>query len=44
MEAETTAENDATLERLDVKPADRVLEVGFGPGRALERVAGTTWR
>jgi ubiquinone/menaquinone biosynthesis C-methylase UbiE len=40
MEMETTPENDATLERLDVKPADRVLEVGFGPGRALERVAG----
>ncbi len=40
MEAETTTENDAALERLDLKPTDRVLEVGFGPGRALERVAG----
>jgi ubiquinone/menaquinone biosynthesis C-methylase UbiE len=40
MEAETSAENDAALERLDLKPTDRVLEVGFGPGRALERVAG----
>jgi ubiquinone/menaquinone biosynthesis C-methylase UbiE len=40
MEAETTAENDATLARLDVQPADDVLEVGFGPGRALERVGG----
>jgi ubiquinone/menaquinone biosynthesis C-methylase UbiE len=40
MEAETGAENDAVLERLDLMPTDRVLEVGFGPGRALERVAG----
>jgi ubiquinone/menaquinone biosynthesis C-methylase UbiE len=40
MEAETSAENDAALERLDLRPTDRVLEVGFGPGRALERVAG----
>lgn len=40
MEAETTAENDAALERLDLTPADRVLEVGFGPGRALARAAG----
>lgn len=40
MESETTAENDATLERLDLRSTDRVLEVGFGPGRALERVAG----
>jgi ubiquinone/menaquinone biosynthesis C-methylase UbiE len=40
MEAETTEENDVTLDRLDVQSADRVLEVGFGPGRALERVAG----
>ena len=40
MEAETTAENDAALERLELGPTDHVLEVGFGPGRALERVAG----
>jgi ubiquinone/menaquinone biosynthesis C-methylase UbiE len=39
MEAETAAENDATLDSLDLQPADRVLEVGFGPGRALERAA-----
>jgi ubiquinone/menaquinone biosynthesis C-methylase UbiE len=39
MEAETTPENDATLDRLDLEPTDRVLEVGFGAGRALERVA-----
>ena len=39
METETAPENDATLERLVLQPGDRVLEVGFGPGRAIERVA-----
>ncbi len=40
METETASENDATLDRLELQPHDRVLEVGFGPGRALERAAG----
>jgi ubiquinone/menaquinone biosynthesis C-methylase UbiE len=39
MERETAAENDATLERLQLTPTDAVLEIGFGAGRALERVA-----
>ena len=29
-----------TLSLLDVKPADRVLEVGIGPGVAIELVSG----
>jgi len=29
--------NDWTLELLDLKPTDRVLEVGFGPGIAIEK-------
>ena len=40
METETATENDATLAALDLRPADRVLGVGFGPGRALEQAAG----
>ena len=39
MESETASENDATLERLALQPTDTVLEIGFGPGRALERAA-----
>jgi SAM-dependent methyltransferase len=31
--------NVRTLELLDLRPEDRVLEVGFGPGLAVERAA-----
>jgi len=31
--------NLRTLELLDVRPEDRVLEVGFGPGLAVARAA-----
>jgi len=31
--------NEWTLELLDLKSTDRVLEVGFGPGIAIERVS-----
>ena len=37
--AETVRENARTLELLDLGRADRVLEIGFGPGRALGDVA-----
>lgn len=34
----TTGErNDWTLAKLDIQPADRVLEVGFGPGVGIEK-------
>jgi len=39
MESETAADNDATIARLGLRPTDAVLEIGFGPGRALDRVA-----
>ncbi len=39
MVSETVAENDATIACLELRPGDRVLEIGFGPGRALERAA-----
>ncbi len=39
MEGETAPENDAVVERLALRPEDAVLEVGFGPGRTLQRVA-----
>lgn len=32
-------ENDWTVSLLDVQPTDAILEVGFGPGIAIERVA-----
>jgi SAM-dependent methyltransferase len=32
--------NRRTVELLDVQPGDRVLEIGFGPGLAIERMAG----
>lgn len=39
MESETAPENDVVVERLALRPEDAVLEVGFGSGRTLERVA-----
>jgi SAM-dependent methyltransferase len=39
MESETAPENDLVVERLGLRPEDNVLEVGFGPGRTLQRVA-----
>ncbi|MBI3769860.1 MAG: methyltransferase domain-containing protein [Deltaproteobacteria bacterium] len=39
MERETAAQNDAALNRLGVRPADCILEIGFGHGRTLERLA-----
>lgn len=32
-------ENDWTVSLLDVQPTDHILEIGFGPGIAIERVA-----
>jgi ubiquinone/menaquinone biosynthesis C-methylase UbiE len=39
MSAETAAANVAALKLLDLQPSDRVLEVGFGHGRTMERAA-----
>jgi ubiquinone/menaquinone biosynthesis C-methylase UbiE len=39
MSFETAAANDEALKALDLKPTDRVLEVGFGHGRTIERAA-----
>ena len=39
MERETAAVNDAALTLLDLEAHDRVLEVGFGHGRTIERAA-----
>src|SRR5262245_6420533 len=39
MAKETAAANDATIAALAVQPTDRILEIGFGHGRTLERVA-----
>src|SRR5688500_885000 len=39
MAKETSAINQRALELLSLRPNDRVLEVGFGHGRTLERVA-----
>ncbi len=34
---ETVHENERTLDLLEIEPSHRVLEIGFGPGRALAR-------
>ena len=39
MSFETAVANDQALKALDLKPGDRVLEVGFGHGRTIERAA-----
>jgi ubiquinone/menaquinone biosynthesis C-methylase UbiE len=39
MRASNRVRNRRTVELLDVKPQDRVLEVGFGPGLAVAHVA-----
>jgi ubiquinone/menaquinone biosynthesis C-methylase UbiE len=40
MSHETAALNDTVLAALELQPTDRVLEVGFGHGRTIERAAG----
>jgi ubiquinone/menaquinone biosynthesis C-methylase UbiE len=42
MERETAAQNDAALAALAIDPGDRVLEIGFGHGRTLERLVAST--
>ena len=39
MAFETAAANDAVLDLLDLRPTDRVLEIGFGHGRTIARAA-----
>lgn len=39
MARETAPENATTLELLEIHKSDRVLEIGFGPGRAIARAA-----
>jgi ubiquinone/menaquinone biosynthesis C-methylase UbiE len=39
MALETRALNDEALRRLLIQPGERILEVGFGHGRTLERAA-----
>jgi ubiquinone/menaquinone biosynthesis C-methylase UbiE len=39
MRHETAAENEATVQLLDLQPTHRVLEIGFGHGRTLATVA-----
>lgn len=38
MATETAAANDAVVAALALQPTDRVLEIGFGHGRTLDRV------
>jgi ubiquinone/menaquinone biosynthesis C-methylase UbiE len=39
MARETAAANEAAVEPLELRPADHVLEVGFGHGATIARVA-----
>ena len=39
MSVETAPANESAVTLLDPQPSDRVLEVGFGHGRTIERVA-----
>src|SRR6266516_305790 len=39
MAIETRALNDEVLRRLAIAPGERILEIGFGHGRTLERAA-----
>jgi ubiquinone/menaquinone biosynthesis C-methylase UbiE len=39
MAVKNAAMNRAAVELLDVQPGDAVLEIGFGPGRAIELIA-----
>jgi ubiquinone/menaquinone biosynthesis C-methylase UbiE len=39
MSSETATANEQALTVLDLQPSDRVLEVGFGHGRTIERAA-----
>src|SRR2546430_15570649 len=39
MAVETRALNDEVLRRLAIAPGERILEIGFGHGRTLERAA-----
>jgi ubiquinone/menaquinone biosynthesis C-methylase UbiE len=39
MSAETATANEEALTLLDLQPSDRLLEVGFGHGRTIERAA-----
>jgi ubiquinone/menaquinone biosynthesis C-methylase UbiE len=34
--------NEWTISMLDIQPSDQVLEIGFGPGQAIEKVAELT--
>jgi protein-L-isoaspartate O-methyltransferase len=44
MERETASENDAAIRALDVRTADRVLEIGLGHGRTLARLVALATR
>jgi ubiquinone/menaquinone biosynthesis C-methylase UbiE len=39
MSVETATANESAVTLLDLQPSDRVLEVGFGHGRTIERIA-----
>ncbi|MBI1790106.1 MAG: class I SAM-dependent methyltransferase [Acidobacteria bacterium] len=39
---ETSRENEAALELLEIRPGDRVLEIGFGHGRSITAAAKLT--
>ncbi|MEW5980460.1 MAG: class I SAM-dependent methyltransferase [Acidobacteriota bacterium] len=39
---ETTKENNVALELLEIRPGDRVLEIGFGHGRSIAAAARLT--